>query len=192
MVTNSPAGAVRLRYDATAMTLHWLIALGVIANLAIGLYMGDVPRSDPMKFALITTHKSIGLTVLTLSVLRVVWRLMHPFLPLPLDVPLQFRWLARATHFLFYVLIIVLPLTGWLMASLGTHPISYFGLFNWPHLPGFAGLDHTAAHAYDEAFGSAHSFLAWTMIVLIVLHVAGALYHQFGSRERVLQRMMPL
>lgn len=72
-----------LRYGSVAMTLHWLIAAFVIANLAIGLYMSDLPRSDPSKLDFISWHKSIGLTVLTLSILRLVWRLINPVPPPP-------------------------------------------------------------------------------------------------------------
>ena len=88
-----------LRYGSVAMSLHWLIAAAVIANLCIGLYMGELPRADPSKSALISLHKSIGLTVLLLSVLRVIWRLTsRP--PLPAGIPPLMKFASHAMHFL--------------------------------------------------------------------------------------------
>ena len=182
-----------LRYGAVAMTLHWLIAAALIANIAIGLYMSDLPRSDPSKFEFIALHKSIGLTVLTLSVLRVVWRLVNP---VPLPPPGLAPWLkfaGRAAHFLLYFLIVAIPLAGWLMVSVGSmgHPTPVFGLFGWPSFPILADMPRSVGHPYHEFFETTHVWLAWSAIVLIPLHVAAALYHQFIRRDDVLLRMLP-
>src|SRR6202000_2616949 len=94
-------------------------------------------------FTLSQIHKSIGLTVLVLSVLRVLWRLVNPVPPLPATINGALKFLARGTQFLLYVLIVAIPLTGWIMVSasrLGL-PTPYFFLFNWPNLPFFNGLD---------------------------------------------------
>ena len=149
-----PVVKAPLRYGTVAMSLHWLIAAAVIANLCIGLYMADLPRADPSKFELIALHKSIGLTVLALSVLRVVWRLVNP---VPLPPPGLAPWLkfaGRAVHFLLYFLIVAIPLAGWLMVSVGSmgHPTPVFGLFGWPSFPILADMSRAAGHPYHEAF----------------------------------------
>src|ERR1700759_2186982 len=102
-----------LRYGTVAMSFHWLIALLVIGNICVGLYMGDLPRSDPLKFTIFQIHKSIGLTVLVLSILRLVGRLMNPVPPLPAGMNPALRFAARIAHFLLYFLIIFIPLTGY-------------------------------------------------------------------------------
>lgn len=188
-----PASAVQERYSAVAITLHWLIALGIIANIALGLYFADLPRSDPDKFLLTQTHKSIGLTILVLSLIRVVWRLMHPAPPLPASMSPMLRFAAHATHFLLYVLIVAIPLSGWLMVSsspLGL-PTMYFGWFAWPDLPYFPDLPRAMKKIWVQDFSATHVFLAWSAIVLVTIHVLAALYHQFIRRDVVLGRMLP-
>ena len=171
-------------YSSVAMLFHWTIAALLIANICLGLYFSDLPRSDPNLFTLAQIHKSIGLTVLVLSVLRVLWRLVNPVPALPSDMPPTLKFLARFTQVLLYVLIVIIPLTGWLMVSSARHvtPIPYFFLFDWPALPNVGG---------HEFWEDAHTFLAWSAIVLVPLHILGALYHQFIRRDRVLASMWP-
>jgi cytochrome b561 len=186
--------AARERYSSVAITLHWLIALGIIANIALGLYFADLPRSDPDKFFLTQTHKSIGLTILVLSLIRVAWRLMNPVPPLPASMSPLMRFAAHATHFLLYVLIIAIPLSGWLLVSsspLGL-PTMYFGWFAWPELPYFSDLPRAAKKIWVRDFDTVHIYLAWSAIVLVTIHVVAALYHQFIRRDIVLGRMLPL
>jgi cytochrome b561 len=186
--------AVQDRYSAVAISLHWLIALGIIVNIALGLYFADLPRSDPDKFFLTQTHKSIGLTILVLSLIRVAWRLMNPVPPLPASMSPVTRFAAHATHFLLYVLIIAIPLSGWLLVSsspLGL-PTMYFGWFAWPQLPYFSDLPRVAKKMWSHEFGTVHVYLAWSAIVLVTLHIVAALYHQFIRRDIVLGRMLPL
>ena len=186
--------ASQTRYGDVAVTLHWLIAAGVIANIALGLYFADLPHSDPNKFTLTQTHKSIGLTVLLLSLLRVGWRLVHPVPPLPADMGPLMRIAARTTHFMLYVLIVAIPLSGWALVSaspLGL-PTMYFGLFPWPQLPFLADLPRAMKRLWAHQFGAIHVFLAWSMIVLASIHILAALYHQFVRRDEVLGRMLPL
>jgi cytochrome b561 len=181
------------RYGSVAVTLHWLIAIAVIANICLGLYMGDLPRSDPNKFMLFQTHKSIGLTVLVLSVLRVAWRLINPIPPLPAGLSAPLRYVAHLSHFLLYFLILFIPLTGWIMVSaspLGNGTL-YFGLFDWPNLPLFTGMTRPQLHSMHETWESVHVFLAWSAIVLVPIHVLAALYHQFWRGDTVLKRMLP-
>lgn len=182
-----------LRYGSVAIAFHWVIAALVIANICLGLYMADLPRSDPSKFIIVQTHKSIGLTVLVLSVLRLGWRLVNPVPPLPAEMNRALAFLARAIHYIFYFLIVFIPLTGWIMASASTlgNATQYFGLFDWPNLPFFQGMARAQIVPWHEAFEEMHAILAWSAIVLIPLHVLAALYHHFLRRDDVLRRMLP-
>jgi cytochrome b561 len=180
-------------YGSVAMVLHWLIALFIIVNICLGLYFSGLPRSDPNLFVLAQIHKSIGLTVLVLSLLRVLWRLINPVPPLPATMNPALKFLARATQFLLYVLIVAIPLTGWIMVSASRTGIGtpFFFLFDWPNLPFFNGLDMHARRDAHELWESIHSTLAWSAIVLVPIHVAGALYHQFIRRDAVMKQMLP-
>jgi cytochrome b561 len=182
-----------LRYGAVAMTLHWLIAAFVLTNLALGLYMTDLPRSDLDRFMIFQFHKSVGLTVLTLSFARLGWRLINPIPPLPRGMSPILRLGAHLSHFALYFLIITIPLAGWSMvssSSLGL-PTHYFGLFSWPNIWFLADLPATTKSSNLEVFKETHSLLAYLAIGLISLHVLAALYHQFIRQDDVLKRMVP-
>jgi cytochrome b561 len=184
---------IQLRYGTVAMIFHWVIAALLITNIALGLYFADLPHSDPWKFELTQWHKSIGLTVLVLSIFRLLWRLSHPVPPLPTDMYWGLRVAARASHYLFYFLIIAIPLSGWIMVSaspLGL-PTHFFHLFNLPNLWFMADLPRAQKVALHDPLESVHNVLAWSAIVLIPLHVAAALYHQFIRRDDLLRRMLP-
>lgn len=181
------------RYGAVSMTFHWLIAALVLTNVVLGLSFDYLQRGSETLLEVVLVHKSIGLTILVLSVLRLVWRLMHKAPPLPVDMNPALKFLSRAAHVLLYVLIIALPLTGWAIvsaSSLGV-PTHYFGLFDWPNLPYFPTLPREQRAPYHELFEDTHSLLAWTAIALVVLHVGAALFHQFVRRDDVLRRMLP-
>jgi len=182
-----------LRYGSVAMSFHWVIALLVIANICVGLYMGDLPRSDPMKFEIFQIHKSIGLSVLVLSILRVLWRLVNPIPPLPAGMNPALKLGARISHFVLYFLIVAIPLTGYIMVSASPlgNGTDYFGLFTWPNLPLFAGMTREQLHPIHETWEDVHVYLAWSAIVLIPIHVLAALYHGILRRDGVLSRMMP-
>jgi cytochrome b561 len=155
--------------------------------------MSDLPRSDPMKFEIFQIHKSIGLTVLVLSILRVLWRFVNPIPPLPAGMNPALKFGAHASHFLLYFLIVFIPLTGYIMVSASPlgNGTSYFGLFDWPNLPLFTGMTREQLHPIHETWEDIHVYLAWSAIVLIPIHVGAALYHYFMRRDTVLQRMMP-
>jgi cytochrome b561 len=188
-----PAKNTTLRYGNVAMTFHWVIALLVIANIGLGLYMGDLPRSDPMKFTIFQIHKSIGLTVLVLSILRVLWRFVNPIPPLPAGMNPALKFGAHAAHFLLYFLIVFIPLTGYIMVSASPlgNGTSYFGLFDWPNLPLFTGMTREQLHPIHETWEDIHVYLAWSAIVLIPIHILAALYHGMIRRDGVLSRMVP-
>jgi cytochrome b561 len=185
--TNTP-----LRYGNVAMTLHWLIALLIIGNLCSGLLFAEfMSHSDPWRFAIIQIHKSFGLTILVLSLIRLGWRLVNPVPALPPDMGVLMRTLARGTHYLFYFLIIAIPFSGWLLVSASPTgiPTMYFGLFPWPNLPFFDGLARPEKSHYTHTFGTVHSYIAFFTIALLFLHVGAALYHHFIRRDNVLRRM---
>ncbi|MDE2184925.1 MAG: cytochrome b [Alphaproteobacteria bacterium] len=182
-----------VRYGAVAMTLHWLIASTIIVNLYIGIEMADMARGDPDHITYLFYHKSIGLTVLVLSGLRLIWRWMNPVPPPPHGLNRLIRVSAKFMHYLFYVLIILIPLAGWLMVSVGAqgHATPVFGLFNWPAFPGLSGMTRSQGHPYHEAFETIHTWLAWSMVGLIPLHIGAALYHHYVRGDNVLVRMLP-
>lgn len=171
--------AARQRYSMGAILLHWAIALALGFQLALGFSM---PK-DERGFALFQLHKSVGITILLLTLARLGWRLTHR--P-PRAVESGFQgFLAKAVHTLLYVFMVGMPLTGWAVVS--TSPIQvptlFWGAISWPHLPLPGSLNETAE--------ATHELLAWIGIALIALHVAGALRHQFLIRDGLLRRMGP-
>jgi len=195
-ITDAPvhpaAGTSQQRYTAVAIALHWAIALLIIGMIAVGWIMTDMaggPGSP--KTAIIQIHKSIGITILLLTVARIVWRLMNP--P-PAEPPMP-KWqamLASSVHILLYVLMIAMPLSGWIMASaeISLHETRYFGTVEM-YVPGIPGLSPAAREGVADTMDMLHSRLAWVIIGLLVLHVAGALKHQFVDKDGLLARMAP-
>jgi cytochrome b561 len=184
-----PTAADR-RYGRVAMALHWLIAASILSLLALGAIMTDLPRG-PEKFQLYQIHKSLGITVLALSVLRLGWRLGHPPPPLPGTLAGWERRAARGAHVAFYVLMIGLPVSGWMMVSASPWniPTQPWGLFTLPHLPWFA--TYPDKEALEGVMKAVHETAAWLMAGLILLHVAAALRHHLWLRDTVLLRMLP-
>lgn len=172
----------RNRYSIVSLILHWLIAALVLTQVLLitAHEAGDAQR------IFINLHKSVGISILLLTVGRIAWRLANPAIPLPTRHPAWQRLLARITHVLFYVVLIVIPLTGWMASSATGRDISWFGLFNWPLLP-IGGGRETAGLLMDV-----HGLVVKGLYVLIALHVLGALKHHFIDRDNVLHRMIPL
>lgn len=168
------------RYNRGARALHWIIALMVIANLASGLLndaLEDVVRLIPL-------HKSIGITVLALTLVRIAWRFTWRAPPHPAGLSRLEITAARGVQGLFYGLMLAMPLSGWIMTSAGKYPLSWFGLADLPKL---------AVTRTDPAYlvaREAHEILGWLFLMLAVLHVAAALRHHFLLRDNVLKRMM--
>ncbi len=167
------------RYSSGAILLHWTIALALAFQLALGFAM---PKNES-GFALYQLHKSVGITILLLTLVRVAWRLTHR--PPPAVEGGFQGFLAKAVHTLLYAFMVGAPLAGWVVVS--TDPINiptvFWGVIPWPHLPLPSAINETAE--------AAHEALAWIGIALIVLHVAGALRHQFWIKDGLLQRMGP-
>jgi cytochrome b561 len=197
-------GTERSRYSLVAILLHWAIALGIIVMIPLGWWMSD-HVTDPSQIARVfkafQLHKSIGLTILVFSVLRLIWRLTHRFPELPEHMPGWEKAAARISHVLLYALIIVMPLTGWIYVSAGWNvqmnapfpvPTFWFGLFQWPHIPGLAEASNATRASAAGTSMAIHSKLAWGAIILVALHAAAALKHHFFDRDDVLARMVPL
>ena len=174
--------AIVERYDRVAIWLHWSIALLILANGPLG-YFGEA--IEELGWNPVPLHKSLGLTVLALSLLRLAWRLMHRPPALPASVSLWRARLAWFTHACLYVLMIAVPLTGWLRVSSGKYPLTWFGLVD---VPKFAIVPKSAEAA---AASRAHELSAWAMGAVIVLHLAAALHHQFRLRDALILRMVP-
>ena len=189
-----PARNSEQRYGTVAMAFHWFIALLIAINLVLGFWFANImEHGDPSRFEVAQLHKSIGLTVLVLSVLRLVWRLINPVPPLPAEMSPSLRVAARATHIMLYVFIIAVPLAGWAMVSaspLGS-PTVYFGLFQWPHIGFLADMPRGTKVADKEAFEDTHAILAYATLGLAVLHMLAAFYHQYSRHDDVLRRMLP-
>lgn len=178
--TNSTA-----RYSRGAIILHWLIALLIIGNFVGAWTSEDLPRDQRM--IMMGYHKATGIVILLLTLVRIGWRLINPPPPLLETLKTWEAALARVTHALFYVLMLAVPLAG-----LGLHsafaqgkPVSIFGLFDFPALP--VGIDKPTIGLFHEL----HEVTATAMLVLLGLHVAAALKHQFLDRDGTLARMKP-
>ncbi len=176
------------RYDPVAVTLHWVIAISIIVMIPLGLYMDKFPIE--IRFQAFAIHKSIGITVLTLSIFRFIWRLMNPPPELPVHMAAWEKLVAKATHWVLYFLMVAMPLTGWLMVSANPkYPTVFFGMFEVPFIPMPNGIDPKETH---EMFETYHLYLAYGAIVLILGHAAAALKHHFVDRDDVLRRMLPV
>lgn len=186
-----PIEDTHLRYGSVAMTLHWLIALLVIGNVISGVYFAELVPRGTAPWWVVSMHKSTGLTVLVLSVVRLLWRLTHKWPLLPQNMSFALRALARTTHILFYFFIIAIPLAGWAMVSASPRnvPTYWYWLFEWPRLPFLATLPTADKKPTVEFFETLHSTFAYLAVALVLLHVAGALYHHFLRRDQVLKRM---
>jgi cytochrome b561 len=171
------------RYTVVAILLHWAIAGLILFMIWLGWNMED----NETRFQL---HKSIGIAILFLSVARVLWRWRNPPPPLPDDMTPWEKRLSHGVHVAFYALMIGLPLLGWLLVSTSSFQVStvLFGTVSWPHLPFTEGLRGGVVHDVTEFL---HSKGAWVLIVLLGLHVAGAIKHEFAAEEGVFKRMIP-
>jgi cytochrome b561 len=187
-----------LKYTRVAMLLHWAIALLILANIALGLSAALLPPSvlpDTDVRFVIDTHKSIGIAVLGLAILRVLWRLTHRPPPLPHVFPGWEKVAAHAAHIALYVLIFALPLSGWMHDSAWTaaasHPMYLFGLVPWPRIGFLMHLDPALKDQLHTQLGTLHTACGYALYVVLVLHVLGALKHQWIDRHPVLGRMLP-
>lgn len=173
----------RNRYSTVSLILHWLIAALIVVQVL--LIQAHEATDGPISREFVQIHKSVGLTILVLTLGRIGWRIANPAIALPDAMRRWEKLLARATHVLFYVFLIAMPLVGWAASSAAGREILWFGLFEWPALPIDGGRE-TARDLMDL-----HELAAKGLYVLIALHLAGALKHQFIDRDNVLHRMIP-
>ncbi len=170
------------RYDGVAQSFHWVVVLLVVAQYATKwLPAGFASMSEGQLNA---WHLAIGPAILLLMLLRLAWRLTHHTLPPPSNLTAPLQLLSRTTHWLFYALLVVLPVLGWIAASGYGANVTLLRLVP---LPALVGQDKSLA----ESVGSVHGALAWTLLVVIALHVSGALYHALVKQDGVMQRMVP-
>jgi len=168
------------KYNARARTLHWLIAIGVILNLITGVLHEPLEKT----VNLMPFHKSVGLTILVLSVLRLLLRFTWTAPAYPAAMSRNETMLAKAMHVVLYFFMIAMPVTGWIFSSPGNHPLTWFGLFDWPKLAVTKGSAiANAAHQFHGAGG-------WVMLVLVAGHIGAALRHHFLLKNDVLRRML--
>jgi len=170
---------IQYRYSRVAIVLHWLLALTLAFQIALGFAM---PR-DASGFAAYQLHKSVGILILLLTLVRIAWRLKNRP-PLALEKGLT-GFLAKAVHLGFYAVLLLAPLTGWAIVSTADIqvPTLLFGTIPWPNLPLSPGVNGPAELA--------HEWLSWIAIGLFVLHIAGAVRHHFIIRDNLLERMAP-
>jgi len=170
-------------WGSLSIGLHWLTLIMILSLMVVGLLMTDMPNG-PQKIQVYAMHKSFGLTVLGLTILRLLWRL---FSTNPDDVPNTPAWqalVAKLTHGALYVLLFAMPISGWLYNSAAGFPLKYFGLFKLPRLSGFdPGL--------KELAGDAHETFFYILALLMLMHAGAALKHHYFDKDNTLTRMLP-
>jgi cytochrome b561 len=172
-----------LRWGALSQLLHWLIVVLIIAQVFLAYTAEDLPLGMK-KLAMFARHKSVGITILGLAVIRLAWRWANPTPLLPTTLKPYERMLAEFTHVALYVLLFAMPITGWMMSSARGFPVSWFGLVQ---LPDFV----PKGHALYEAMQQTHHALGLALYAIVFLHASAALKHHFVLKDDVLRRMLP-
>lgn len=170
-------------YTRTAKTLHWLMAVLLFGLLALGFYMHDLPLS-PEKLQLYSYHKWAGVTAFALVFVRLAWRIAHRPPALPASMPKVMQLAAHGGHLLLYVLMLAIPLSGWLMSSAKGFQTVWFGVLPLPDL-----LDKDKALGDQLAF--VHQSLNFLFIAVLAGHIGAALKHHFIDKDDILTRMLP-
>lgn len=173
------------RFGGVAITLHWVIAALIVAQFVFANLAEEAEDAGSLmgQIMWLARHKSVGITILALAVVRIAWRFANPVPAQPAGMPAWQRLAAGGTHWLLYALLFAMPLTGWAMSSAANFPVSVFGLFT---LPNFVGPDD----GLKEALEQVHENLATAMFVLAGLHILAALKHQFVDKDGALARML--
>lgn len=174
---------MRDRYHRTSIALHWLMAAGLLGAFALGMYMHELPLS-PGKLKLYAWHKWAGVTLFMLALARIGWRAGHPAPALPPTMSATSRRLAMAGHGALYLLMLVIPLSGWLMSSAKGFQTVWFGLIPLPDLI-------NKSDGLGESLAALHKGLNLSLAALVLGHVGAALKHHWLDRDGVLQRMLP-
>jgi len=183
------------RYARVAIALHWVIALAIVFQIILGWRMGndDHALPGPVAFALFQLHKSVGITILLLSLGRLAWRLTHAAPPSPAGQPGWEQLASKVVHASFYVIMIGLPITGWIVVSTSKTniPTLLYGVIPWPHVPGLAELAAAPKHQWHQVGGFGHNLLVKFTYLLLFLHLGAVAKHQILDRDEVLSHMAP-
>jgi cytochrome b561 len=171
------------RWGHVSQFLHWLIVVLLIVQVTLASIADDLPLGMK-KLAMLARHKSVGITILGLAVLRLLWRWMNPTPALPDTLKPYERVLANLTHAGLYIVLFAMPLSGWMMSSARGFPVSWFGFIQLPDLV-------TKNKSVYDAMLETHETLAWVLYVIVGLHVLAALKHHFVLKDHVLKRMLP-
>ncbi len=184
-IITPPSTTAASRYSRGAMVFHWAIAILIVLNFAGAFVAEDLPKPEAAQ--IMGAHKAMGITILILSIGRLVWRITKPVPPLSAGLKVWEVTLAKVTHALLYFLMIAIPASGWIMHSAysGGKPVSFFGLFSYPGLP--LAQDKVTGGLFYEV----HEVMAFAMLALLALHLVGALKHQFIDRNGSIWRMLP-
>jgi cytochrome b561 len=179
------------RYAAVAIVLHWAIAALIIFNLYLALRFDSL--HGMAKFGSIQLHKSVGITVLLLSLARLAWRLTHSPPGFPEHMPAWEKFGASAAHWVLYILMIGIPLSGWAMVSVSPTNLKtiLFKTVTWPHIGFLNRLAPDQKKAADAVLDPLHHLLGYAMLALLVVHILAALKHQFWDKDEVLGHMLP-
>jgi cytochrome b561 len=172
----------RIHYTRTAVTLHWLMAALILSTLVLGWYMADLPFS-PSRVRLFNYHKWIGITILGLAAARLIWRLFHLPPELPVHMPRWQQQAAHVAHWGLYAFFFAVPLTGWAYSSAIGFPIVYLGLIP---LPDWVSPNKELG----EQLETVHACLAYTLAVIVAVHIAGAIQHTVKDGSAYLKRML--
>ncbi len=175
---------MRDRYTATAIALHWLIAVLLPGQFAFGLMLDDIPRGTPERGFYVNLHKSSGIVIGLLVLLRIVWRLTHVPPPLSDTMPAWQRHTARFSHALLYLCMLMLPLSGYLASNVSKHGIKFFNLVRLPPW----GPDDKLLYAF---FNQTHHLTALLLALFVGLHVLAVAKHMLIDRDGLLWRMWP-
>lgn len=171
------------RYGTVSKVLHWGMAILIMSMLACGLIMTDLTAS-PLKWKIYTIHKSVGLILLFLIVLRLVWRLKSITPELPISLSSAHRSLAKISPYALYAMMITMVLSGYVMSDMGGYAISFFDTYTLPHL-------FTKNQSLSAIAAKTHEISAYCLIVILTAHVFAAFYHHFILKNDVLRRMLP-
>jgi cytochrome b561 len=171
-------------YDGAQRAFHWVMAALILLAIVIGVTASFLPPRTSPRVELLTLHKSLGMSVLILGVVRLFYRAVAGAPPYAVALAPLTRAASSAAHFALYALMIALPVSGYVNSAAGGHELSWFGLFAWPN---FAPQDKALAHSA----GQAHYWLAWTIGAFLALHVAGAAWHAWVRRDEIFARMWP-
>jgi cytochrome b561 len=172
-----------VRWGWLAQLLHWVIVALIITQFVLAFISSNLPLGMA-KIAVLARHKSVGITILMLAVIRLLWRWMNPTPALPDTLKPYERVLAKVTHAALYAILFIQPLSGWMMSSARNFPVSWFRLFQLPDLVPSSRPLYDALHTF-------HATLAWVLVGVAVLHAAAALKHHFVLKDDVLRRMLP-